>query len=183
MEKEYTAIFQLGITTDTWDMEGKVIEHKKVVNVKEEDLRKLLIDIKGVFKQQPPIFSAKKIEGRPSYYYARSKKYDNRDIFLKPNSVSVYSIDLIEFDGLKARIRVRCSAGTYIRSLVYEIGKRLNCGATLTGLVRNKINGFTLEDAIKVKEIEKINKNEDIDRFERSIISDDRIKNKDYFNI
>jgi tRNA pseudouridine55 synthase len=177
MEKEYTAVFQIGITTDTWDTEGRIIEQKKVTNVGKEDLGKLLDDMKGIFRQKPPIYSAKKIRGRPSYYYARSKHHSNRDIVLKTTDVNIYSIELIDFDGQKARIRVRCSAGTYIRSLVYEIGKRLGFGATLTDLVRSKINGFNIENAIKVDDIERIVESEGPDRFESSIISCDRIKN------
>lgn len=175
MEREYTAVFQLGIVTDTWDIEGKEIIRKEVEGIGTDDIKKLLNSLIGAFEQQPPIFSAKKIAGRPSYYYARSKKYDNRDILLKPVPVKIYSIDLLSFDGLNVEIRVRCSAGTYIRSLVHEIGNRLECGAVLTGLVRNRIDGFSLEDAIKIDDILGLSRNADLDRFKRSIIPGDRI--------
>ncbi len=179
MEKEYTAVFQLGIVTDTWDAEGNEIIRKEVDGVGTDDIKNLLKSLTGTFEQQPPIFSAKKIAGRPSYYYARSKKYDNRDIILKPVSVKIYAIDLLSFDGLNAEIRVRCSAGTYIRSLVHEIGNRLECGAILTGLVRNKIDGYSLEDAIKIDDILEVSRTTDLDRFKRSIIPCDRIAEND----
>lgn len=183
MKKEYTADFQLGIVTDTWDTEGAVVAEKEVVDIKPECLQILLDDMVGIFEQQPPIFSAKKIRGKPSYYYARSKRYENSDIVLKPAPVKIYSIDLLSFDGIKARIRVECSAGTYIRSIVHEIGNRLNCGATLTGLVRNKIDGFKLDDAIGIDMIEKIRKNINFDSFKKSIISSDKILNADFLKI
>lgn len=175
LDKEYNAVFKLGLITDTWDLEGKVVRKEISVNIKEEKFRQVVTGMRGVFNQQPPIYSAKKIRGRPAYYYARKKDYDNRDIVLETNPVYINAIDILSFDGLDASIKVVCSSGTYIRSLIYEIGNRLGCGATLTGLVRNKIGYFCLKDSVKTSEIKSIAKNQDIQEFEKSIIDIDRL--------
>lgn len=179
MDKEYTAVFKLGMTTDTWDIEGKVIEKKDIIDVKSDDLKIVISGIVGVFDQIPPIYSAKKIKGKPAYYYARSKRYDNKDIRLKSVPVNIYGIDIISFNGSEVKIKVSCSSGTYIRSLVYEIGKKLGCGATLIELTRERIDGFDLKDSIKLEEIKLIYETGNLKNYKKSFIKVD-IKNGDF---
>jgi len=175
MNKEYNAVLKLGVVTDTWDMEGKIVKKEDSVDIKKDNLENVVLGMKGVFEQQPPIYSAKKIKGRPAYYYARNKKYENKDILLEKESVNIYEIEILSFEGLEINIRVLCSSGTYIRSLAYEIGNRLGCGATLTGLVRSKIGNFSLAESIKTGQIRSIKKAGDLQEFKKNIISIDRI--------
>ena len=103
----------------------------------------------GRFEQMPPIFSAKKIHGRPAYELARK----NQVVELKPASVEVYEYRLTGIDGAVARFSIECSSGTYIRSLAHDMGQKLGCGAHLSEICRTAVGEFSLDQAIELEEL------------------------------
>ena len=119
-------------------------------------LEAAVFSLKGEILQIPPVFSAKKISGKPAYYYARNDTGHEQLKRLKASNVSIYNIEIKSFDGLDGTMSVCCSSGTYIRSIVNDMGKILGCGATLTHLTRDSIGKFELTDCIKADDIEKI---------------------------
>jgi tRNA U55 pseudouridine synthase TruB len=110
----------------------------------------------GDIVQIPPVFSAKKISGKPAYFYARNNTGHEQLKRLKASNVSIYSIEIKSFDGFEGMMSVCCSSGTYVRSIVNDIGNILGCGATLTHLTRDSIGKFELQDSINADDIEKI---------------------------
>jgi len=156
MDKEYKACLRLGISTSTWDTEGYVTERRDCSGIKKADLHNVVMGMVGDFDQEPPIYSAKKIKGKPAYYYARNKKMSAEEIGLKHSMVKIYSISIESFFEEEVIVKIACSSGTYIRSIVFEIGKKLCCGATLTGLERISIGRFNLKDSLSLSDIEDI---------------------------
>ncbi len=181
MDKEYRAFFKIGIITDSWDSDGRVIEERNADYVAKRDIIKVLDEIEGVFKQRPPIFSAKKINGKPAYYYARNDRFNNEEIKLKENNVNIYSASLVSFKENTAEINMRCSSGTYVRSVINEIGNRLSCGAVMTGLVRESIGDFHLKDSINIEDLRSIKNESDIRGLKKSMISVDDLRSSGYF--
>ena len=119
--------------------------------INEEVLLKAIKSLEGDFNQIPPIFSAKKIKGKPAYAYAREKK----KITLEAKIVKIYNIDFISFDGENAVIKINCSSGTYIRSVVNIIGKIIGCGATLTSLLRTRIGSYNISESLTLDDLER----------------------------
>jgi tRNA pseudouridine55 synthase len=150
MDKEYTAKIKLGISTDSWDSDGKIISSIDVRKIETEEILDTISHLKGDFNQTPPIFSAIKYKGKPAYYYARK----NEEIKLKSKMVKIYDISLLAFYNNELILKINCSSGTYIRSIANEIGKTLGCGAVLTALRRDKIGNFYLDDSTEVESLE-----------------------------
>lgn len=151
LDKEYLATLQLGATTTTFDNEAEVLSTILPVDfyLSEAEFKKTLEEFRGPQLQTPPMFSAKKVNGQKLYDLARRGITIER----QPNEINIFDIELIEYAWPAAKIRVYCSSGTYIRTLAYDIGQRLGCGAYLEGLVRTKIGEFRLEDAKSLEEI------------------------------
>ncbi len=151
MDKEYTAVFQLGMTTPSFDLETETDETYPADHITLEMLERTLTGFLGKQKQIPPVHSAKMIEGRRSYEYAR------KGISKEPEPVTVWfrEIELISFSMPEVKIRLLCSKGTYIRSFARDLGKALNSGACLTALVRNSIGPYKLENAFSPEKFEK----------------------------
>lgn len=148
-DKEYIATVKLGITTTTYDAEGEIILRNRVVSSKNEILG-CLSSFVGHIIQYPPIYSALKVNGRALYDYARNKE----DVEIKPRNVTIHELELIDFNGKdEFTLRVLSSKGTYIRSLAHDIGQKLGCGAHLSGLIRTKINHFTID---KTKDLDEL---------------------------
>ena len=118
LEKEYVATFKLGVATDTYDIEGKVIDSCENFSITTDMLKETLEKFKGDIKQVPPMYSAIKINGQKLYDLARRGEVIEREA----RDVSIYSLDLLEFDGVNAKISCKVSKGTYIRSLIFDIG-------------------------------------------------------------
>jgi tRNA U55 pseudouridine synthase TruB len=137
-------------------LEGDIIETKPVGLITQSQLETAALSFKGELVQTPPVFSAKKINGKPAYYYARNDTGHEQLKRLKTSNVSIYDIEIKSFNGLDGIMSVCCSSGTYIRSIVNDLGKLLGCGATLTHLTRDSIGKFELTDSINVDDIEKI---------------------------
>lgn len=152
--KEYQGEMQLGIVTDTFDLTGEVLS-KKPVSVTEEQIIKAFGQLEGEVKQTPPQVSAIKVEGVPLYKLARQGKK------VKPPA-RIVRIDRFECLSFKpgsnstVSFKVKCSKGTYVRSLCQEVGEILGCGASLTKLRRLSSGRFSLKDAATLEELEKL---------------------------
>ncbi|MEO0096977.1 MAG: tRNA pseudouridine(55) synthase TruB [candidate division WOR-3 bacterium] len=156
-EKEYVGVIKLGIETDTNDITGNVIERKKVPNLKKEEIGEILKNFSGKISQEPPIYSAIKIKGKPSYLKARKKE----EIVFKKRLVECYKIELIDYFRDTILIKAVVGKGFYLRSLARDIGKEIGCGGTLAGLKRVRIGKWQIEDCLKTWELsyENIKKN------------------------
>ena len=150
-DKAYRATFILGKTTDTLDITGKVLSENEVTAVK-EDVEKALGKFRGEIMQLPPMYSAIKKNGVRLYELARQ----GIEIERESRKVTVYSLELVSSDEEKNEyvIDVECSSGTYIRSLISDIGEELKCGAVMTSLMRTKANGVSIEKCFTVEELQ-----------------------------
>lgn len=143
-EKEYRAIMRLGVTTDTLDAEGRVLETRSYAPPSRETVLDVLQRFIGAIMQQPPAYSAVKVAGVPSYKLARAGKAEP----LKARQVKIFDIALTAYDDPLVSVTVRCSKGVYIRTLCADIGEMLGMGAHLTGLVRTRSGRFTIEQSV-----------------------------------
>lgn len=149
-DKAYTATFRLGLTTDTLDITGEVLSHSEVKATK-ADVEKVLESFRGEIKQLPPMYSAIKKDGVRLYELARQGIEVEREERL----VTIYSLELTNAEEEKNEyeITVHCSKGTYIRSLISDIGDALGCGGTMTALKRIKSNGVTIDKCYTLAEL------------------------------
>lgn len=155
-DKEYEATFSFGITTDTLDITGKVLSQTES-NVKSEDLEAVLPQFRGDIMQLPPMYSAVSKDGVRLYELARKGLVTEREA----RPITVYKLDLLNFDEQlqSANILVKCSKGTYIRSICDDIGQALGCGAVMTSLRRVTACGYTLDDAITLEKAKELSEN------------------------
>jgi tRNA pseudouridine55 synthase len=145
LDKEYRAVIRLGLETDTYDLTGKILNELPVPDsLSAENLRMVLEKFKGRIMQAPPAFSAIKQGGQPLYKAARQGKA----VETKARPVEIYQIGLEKVDLPDITITVRCSKGTYIRSLARDLGRELDTGAALAGLVRTAVGDFALPQAV-----------------------------------
>ncbi|MBP9675992.1 MAG: tRNA pseudouridine(55) synthase TruB [Anaerolineaceae bacterium] len=147
-DKRYQAVIMLGKSTDTYDEDGKTTSSSPV-NVTEEQFDEELQKFVGQIEQVPPPYSAVKVQGRKAYELARR----GEEVELEPRTIHVYHLEVLEWAPPEVVIDVSCSSGTYVRSLVNDLGTRLGCGATLTGLRRTKSGQFTLREAIPLRKL------------------------------
>ncbi|MBQ3691833.1 MAG: tRNA pseudouridine(55) synthase TruB, partial [Clostridia bacterium] len=154
-DKEYVAQFRLGIRTDTLDIWGEVIEEKSV-SVKLEDIMSLIPKYSGEIIQIPPMYSAVKKDGVRLYDLARR----GIEVEREARKVTISQLKLLSYDDetFSGQLKIACSKGTYIRTLIDDIGRDLGCGAVMTSLVRTKACGFTLEDSATLDEIKELSK-------------------------
>ena len=142
-EKEYVADLQLGATTPSGDMEHEVDQTYPTEHITREAVEEALRSLTGEREQLPPLYSAKKVQGVRAYEFARA----GEEIELKKALINIYELELLEYDMPRIKIRVRCSKGTYIRSLAFEIGEALQSGAYLSSLRRTRSGGFVVDRA------------------------------------
>ena len=142
-EKEYVADLQLGATTPSGDMEHEVDQTYPTEHITREAVEEALRSLTGEREQLPPLYSAKKVQGVRAYEFARA----GEEIELKKALINIYDLELLEYDMPRIKIRVRCSKGTYIRSLAFEIGEALQSGAYLSSLRRTRSGGFVVDRA------------------------------------
>jgi len=149
--KEYEAVLKLGEETDTLDCTGKVIKESSIPNLSPEEIQNVLISFKGKSNQNPPIFSAKHIDGRRAYSLARG----GDEVNLPPLPIEIFDISLMEYNSTAQEVsfRVSVSKGTYIRALGRDIASRLNTVGYLTSLRRTRIGNIDLSKAVKVREV------------------------------
>ncbi len=153
-EKEYVAGIRFGATTPSFDLEKEIDFTYPYEHITEEMLAGALKKFIGEQQQTAPIFSAKLINGKRAYEYARSGK----EAELKPSAITIYDLELIKFENYTATIRIRCSKGTYIRSFARDLGVALCSGAHLTSLVRTASGDFRIENCLKIEKINEIMK-------------------------
>lgn len=154
--KEYIAKIELGVSTDTLDADGKIINKDSLwKNLKDKEIIGAIKTFIGKIMQRPPIYSAVKKKGKKLYHYARN----NESVDIKKRQVEIRSIDLIYIDLPFIKIKVNCSKGTYIRSLARDIGERLNTSAHLKDLLRTSSGPFKLKDTIRWDQISDDNLN------------------------
>lgn len=153
-DKTYEAGFRLGLTTDTQDSSGTVTAEKNACGITAEDIEKALCSFRGDIMQIPPMYSAVMINGQRLYDLARQGKTVEREA----RPITVYSIELLEYDCEKSegRLSVSCSKGTYIRTLINDIGDLLGCGGIMTSLVRTKACGYELKDCVTLEDLQKL---------------------------
>ena len=140
-EKEYVAELMLGATTPSGDMEHEVDQTYPTEHITREMVEEALKGLTGEREQLPPLYSAKKVQGVRAYEFARA----GEEVELKKALINIYEMELVEWDMPRIKIRVRCSKGTYIRSLAFEIGEAVLSGAYLTSLRRTRSGGYTVE--------------------------------------
>ena len=149
-DKEYLASLKLGISTDTLDLEGKILEEKDVdlKILEKENVEKVLLTFIGKQEQKPPIYSAIKIAGKKLYEYARKKE----DVEIPTRKIEIYNIELMGINKIDKEIefKVKCSKGTYIRSLCADIAKRLGTIGYMKDLKRLQVGEFNIKDSIKI---------------------------------
>ena len=149
-EKEYVAGLRLGLVTNTQDTSGEVLEERPV-SVTGEALEQVLERFRGEIQQVPPMYSAIKINGKKLYELARK----GREVERPPRKVTIHALTLESREGERDfTSRVRCSKGTYVRTLCHDIGQALGCGGCMSSLRRTMAAGFTLEDAVTLDEVQ-----------------------------
>ena len=144
-EKTYETVLRLGLLTDTEDTSGTVLEERSVA-VTEEQLEAALAQFRGEILQIPPMYSALKVNGQKLYDLARKGKEVER----QPRPITIHELELLGFDGRDAKLRVRCSKGTYIRTLCKDIGLALGCGGCMAELRRTAAGAYTEAEAVKL---------------------------------
>ncbi|MGL5964702.1 MAG: tRNA pseudouridine(55) synthase TruB [Fusobacteriaceae bacterium] len=149
-EKEYLASFHLGYKTDTYDTEGTVTDKSEIEKPNENILRDTLSTFLGDIKQVPPMYSALKIDGKRLYDLARQGITVER----KARDVKISSLELKEYDGESGKFLCKVSKGTYIRSLIFDLGEKLGTFATMTGLVRTEVGDINLERCFTLEDME-----------------------------
>ncbi len=148
-DKTYRAVIRVGITTTTYDLEGEVKSRNPVPNFSPRELEETLQGFTGEIEQMPPMFSAVRVGGERLYEKARRGEAVER----KPRAVSIHGIEFMELSGPDLVVQVQCSAGTYVRVLAHEIGKKLGCGACLGELCRLQSGDYRLSDAVQIDEL------------------------------
>ncbi|MGE0077765.1 MAG: tRNA pseudouridine(55) synthase TruB [Bacteroidales bacterium] len=150
-QKEYIATIKLGETTPSFDLETKPDNYYPTEHISRELIDSTVQNFIGPQDQIPPLFSAKFIDGKRAYNFARK----GIDMELKPVPIEIYSMEVLNFEMPYLELNIRCSKGTYIRSIARDIGKALNSGAHLTQLRRTASGDFNIADALTIEDIEK----------------------------
>jgi len=157
--KEYEVCMRLGVTTDTQDMSGTVLD-KKEVTADAAAIEAAVMGFVGGYEQIPPMYSAIKVNGRRLYELARQGK----EVARQPRHVEIPYIRIIEIASPFVRFAVGCSKGTYIRALCADIGDKLGCGAAMESLKRTRVGTFRIEEALTLSEVEELVKRDDCEK-------------------
>ena len=148
-EKEYEAEYVLGYTSDTYDASGKLTEVPFAKMPEENTILAALQKLTGTLTQVPPKYAAIRVQGKHLYEYAR----EGKEIEVPSREITVFSHEYLSSEGRIVRVRVRCSSGTYVRSLAHDFGKILGVPAVMGNLRRTSIGRFSVKDALKLEEI------------------------------
>lgn len=159
-DKQYLVTCQLGVTTDSGDSDGQVLEQTPIPEFDQQALQSIIDTFIGEQDQVPPMFSALKHQGQPLYKLARQ----GIEIERKSRRICIYAIDLIDYTDTTFTLSVRCSKGTYIRTLVEDISHRLGCGGHVIMLRRTAVAGFALDDAITLDELQQRSEQQILDQ-------------------
>ncbi len=159
-DKTYEATVALGVSTDTLDLDGRVVATRPVdPALTEAQFKRILAQFTGSIQQTPPMYSAVKIKGKRLYQYAR----EGRAVERPSREVTVHELTLLAWTPPRATIRVRCSKGTYVRVLAADIGEALGCGAHLVSLRRTRVGPFGIEGARTLEALERMADSGDLD--------------------
>ncbi len=156
LDKEYEGSVELGRITDSQDADGRVMETRPVPPLAEAEVRAALQGFLGDQYQTPPMYSAIKIDGVPLYKKARKGEEVERE----PRFIRVVSWDLLSLALPRFDFRLRCSKGTYVRTLAHDLGQKLGCGAHLAALRRTATGSFRIADALTIEQIERLSRPE-----------------------
>lgn len=167
-DKTYSADFKLGITTDTLDIWGKVTSEQKSQIVR-DDILNIIPEFTGEIEQIPPMFSAVQKNGQRLYDLARK----GIEVERESRKVTVYSLELTEFDETtqSGKLGISCSKGTYVRTIIDDIGRQLGVGAIMTGLRRTSACGYSIDECITLDKAKELAQNNQLESFVRSIES------------
>lgn len=150
-QKTYETVLLLGRTTDTQDISGRILWEREVSGIREEEVLEKIRSFQGPYEQIPPMYSAVKMGGKKLYELAREGKTVER----KPRLVHIYEIRILECKLPRVRMEIRCSKGTYIRTLCHDIGESLGCGGCMEMLRRTRSGDFSEGNSIRLEEVEK----------------------------
>ena len=151
-DKGYQTDIRLGVRTNTADAEGEVIAERPTDGIDETNVVNALSQFRGHIEQLPPMYSALKHNGQPLYKLARA----GQEVERKPRPVTVYELELVAFNGESVTLNIRCSKGTYVRTIADDLGEALGCGAHVTRLRRTLAGSFELSDCITLDELERL---------------------------
>ena len=166
-EKTYETVLRFGITTDTEDTTGKILTEQEV-HLTREDVEGVLPNFRGDILQVPPMYSALKVNGQKLYDLARK----GREVERQPRPITIHELTLLDFSRNEAKLRVRCSKGTYIRTLCKDIGEALGCGGCMAELRRVQAGEYTLEGSVPLHDLLKISEaGEDVEHLLRPVDS------------
>lgn len=163
-EKTYRATLLLGRTTDTQDVWGETLE-ERAVNAGPEEVREAVMSFVGAYDQIPPMYSALKVNGKKLYELARAGKEVER----KPRPVTIHEIEIETMQLPRVVMKVRCSKGTYIRTLCHDIGEKLGCGGCMESLLRTQVDRFLVEDSLTLGQIETLVREGSLERYVLSV--------------
>lgn len=149
--KEYIAVLRLGIVTDTQDLSGMVLSRNNV-EVDQEQVKWVIASFQGEQQQIPPMYSALKVNGKKLYELAR----EGKEIERKPRPITVYEIEVIKEAHPEYTIRVKCSKGTYIRTLCHDMGQKLGCGGAMASLSRTRVGEFNIDQAYTLDQLQSL---------------------------
>ncbi len=152
LKKEYTGIIQLGATTPSYDLETEIDQEFATDHLTQPIVEEAARKLTGELDQVPPIFSAKKVNGKRAYQAARKGEH----VELKPKQISVFEFETKLLEGAGVEFKIQCSKGTYIRSLARDLGRELNNGGHLTALRRTKIGQYSVQDALSPDQLVQI---------------------------
>ncbi|OGL44624.1 MAG: tRNA pseudouridine(55) synthase TruB [Candidatus Schekmanbacteria bacterium RBG_16_38_11] len=172
-EKSYEAVIRFGISTDTQDTDGKIIRQCDTGEIDIKKIKEALERFTGPQEQIPPMFSALRFKGRRLYHFAR----EGKEVPRKPRRINIYEIKLLDFSFPDLKILVRCSKGTYIRTLASDIGDYFGCGAHLFSLKRVKVGSFSIENSLRIEEVQELVKEGRIN--EKIYLVEDLLKGRD----
>ena len=161
-DKSYICELTLGINTDTYDSSGEILERFNV-EVTEEEIKNAFETQRGEIDQIPPIYSALKVNGKRMCDLARSGKVD--EIVVKSRRVNIKDINILSINNNKIMFYVKCSKGTYVRSICYDIGKELGCGGHMSFLLRTSSGKFNLENGITLEQLQEYKENNTLDKY------------------
>jgi len=155
--KRYKATMELGYSTRSYDTDGEIVNRVEEVSVQKSEIETVISEFKGEQEQIPPMFSAIKVNGKKLYELARQ----NIEIERKPRKINIYEIELLEFNEKKVVINTKVSKGTYIRTLVDDIGKNLGTYATMTDLIREEVGEYNIKESFSLEQMTEMSENDD----------------------
>ncbi|RKW48249.1 MAG: tRNA pseudouridine(55) synthase TruB [Lachnospiraceae bacterium] len=148
--KEYEAVMLLGVSTDTQDITGKILEKRDISGLNKDMVKEIILSFLGEYMQLPPMYSALKVGGKKLVDLAREGKEVKRE----PRAVYIFDIDIMDISLPEVKFKAKVSKGTYIRTLCHDIGEKLSVGGCMESLIRTRVDRFYINDAITLKQVE-----------------------------